>query len=203
MELMDTNQATEKIRSHLFASAETKRITADSCAQAIVIAARVIVESLRGGGKVLICGNGGSAADSQHFAGEFINVLLKSRPRPAMAAIALTTDTSVLTAIGNDFGFSSIFERQIAALGKPGDVVIGISTSGDSENVIRAVQHASREKLRTIVLTGDGGGELKSLADVSICVPTKDVQHIQESHLAIEHILSMLVECELFGGTQA
>jgi D-sedoheptulose 7-phosphate isomerase len=200
---MDTNQATEQIRTHLFASAEMKRITADSCAPTIVTAARVIVESLRHGGKVLICGNGGSAADSQHFAGEFINVLLKSRPRPAMAAISLTTDTSVLTAIGNDFGFSSIFERQIAALGKPGDVIIGISTSGNSENVIRAVQHASREKLRTIVLTGAGGGQLKSIADVSICVPTKDVQQIQECHLAIEHILCMLVERELFGGTEA
>jgi phosphoheptose isomerase len=200
---MDTNQAIEQIRTHLFASAEMKRTTADSCAQAIVTAARVIVESLRDGGKVLICGNGGSAADSQHFAGEFINVLFKSRPRPAMAAIALTTDTSVLTAISNDFGFSSIFERQIAALGKPGDVVIGISTSGNSENVIRGVQHARREKLRTIVLTGAAGGQLKSSADVSICVPTEDVQQIQECHLAIEHILCMLVECELFGGIEA
>jgi D-sedoheptulose 7-phosphate isomerase len=200
---MDTDSAAEEIRTHLLAGAQVQRQTVDSCLQTILTAAQVLIQSLRHGGKVLICGNGGSAADSQHLAGEFVNVLHKSHHRPAIAAVALTTDTSVLTAIGNDFGFASVFERQIEALGKPGDVVLAISTSGNSENVIRAVRHARREKLKTIVLTGGGGGQLQAMADVAVCVPSEDVQHIQEAHLAIEHILCTLVERELFGGTHS
>jgi len=200
---MDADRETEEVRTHLLASAQVKRQTADSYARAIQTAARVIVQSLRSGGKVLICGNGGSAADSQHLAGEFINVLQKSRHRPAIPAIALTMDTSVLTAIGNDFGFETVFERQVAALGKPGDVVIAISTSGNSENVIRAVRQAKQDKLKTIVLSGADGGQLKSIADVSVCVPSVDVQRIQEAHIVIEHILCALVERDLFGGTKS
>src|SRR6266853_3180689 len=118
---MNAERAAEEVRSQLLASAQLKRETADSCLQAILSAAAMIVQSLQMGGKLLICGNGGSAADSQHLAAEFVNLLNKSQRRSAMAAIALTTDTSVITAIANDFGFETIFERQIAALGKPGD----------------------------------------------------------------------------------
>jgi D-sedoheptulose 7-phosphate isomerase len=196
-------RAAEAIRSHLLASAQLKKETADSCLQSISAAALVIVQSLRAGGKLLICGNGGSAADSQHLAGEFVNLLNKNEYRPAMAAIALTTDSSVLTAIANDSGFDSIFERQIAALGKPGDVVLAISTSGNSENLLRALRYARREQLRALALTGASGGSLKSIADIAICVPSEDVQRIQETHLAIEHILCTLVEQELFGANRS
>jgi D-sedoheptulose 7-phosphate isomerase len=200
-EVMD--RAAEEVRSQLLASAEVKRETADACLQSIVGAALVIVQSLREGGKLLICGNGGSAADSQHLAGEFVNVLNKTEHRLPMAAIALTTDSSVLTAIANDFGFETIFERQIAALGKPGDVVLAISTSGNSENLVRAMCYARHEKLKALALTGAGGGKIKSIADITICVPSEDVQRIQETHLAIEHILCTLVEREFFGGNRA
>jgi len=199
---MNAERAAEEVRSQLLASAQLKRETADSCLQAILSAAAMIVQSLQMGGKLLICGNGGSAADSQHLAAEFVNLLNKSQRRSAMAAIALTTDTSVITAIANDFGFETIFERQIAALGKPGDVVLAISTSGNSENLVCALRHAHREQMKTLVLTGAAGGKLTSMADVSICVPSQDTQRIQEVHLAIEHVLCSLVEQELFGGIE-
>jgi D-sedoheptulose 7-phosphate isomerase len=200
---METDWAVEEIRNRLLASAQVKHQTAHLCLETILAAARLMAQSLRAGGKVVICGNGGSAADAQHLAGEFVNLLYKGHQRPAIAAIALTTDTSVLTAIGNDFGFASIFERQIAALGKPGDVVLAISTSGTSENVIRAVRYAKQEKLKTIGLTGADGGQLKPLADVTICVPSQNTQQIQEAHLAIEHILCSMVERDLFGETES
>lgn len=197
MEQEATQKAAEEVRSQLLASAQVKKETADSCLESILGAASVIVQCLQGGGKVLICGNGGSAADSQHLAGEFVNVLNKKRYRPAIAALALTTDTSVLTAIANDFGFDTIFERQIAALGRPGDVVLAISTSGNSENLVHALRYAKRENLKTVALTGAGGGKLRALADVTICVPSNEVQRIQETHLAIEHVLCTLVEQKL------
>ncbi len=199
---MKVERAAEEVRSQLLASAQLKRETADSCLEAILKAAATIVQSLRTGGKLLICGNGGSAADSQHLAAEFVNLLNKSERRPAMAAIALTTDTSVLTAIANDFGFDTIFERQIAAFGKPGDVVLAISTSGNSENLVCGLRRAHSEQMKTLALTGGMGGKLVSMADVSICVPSLEVQRIQEAHLTIEHILCSLVAQELFGGTE-
>ncbi len=199
---MHTERAAEEVRSQLLASAQLKEQTADSCLQAILGAAAVIVQSLKTGGKLLICGNGGSAADSQHLAAEFVNLLNKSYNRPAMAAMALTTDTSVMTAVANDFGFETIFERQIAAFGKPGDVVLAISTSGNSENLVRALNYARREQMKTLVLTGAVGGRVTAMADVKICVPSRDTQRIQEVHLAIEHILCSLVEQELFGGIE-
>jgi D-sedoheptulose 7-phosphate isomerase len=202
-ELAAMERAAEEVRSQLLASAQLKKETADSCLQSILNAALIISQSLREGGKLLICGNGGSAADSQHLAGEFVNVLNKSQHRMAMPAIALTTDTSVLTAIANDFGFETIFERQIAAFGKPGDVVLAISTSGNSENLVRAVRYAQRERLKTLALTGSGGGRLRSITDITICVPSEDVQRIQETHLAIEHILCTLVEQEFLGGNRS
>ncbi len=199
---MNPERAAQEARSQLLASAQLKIETADSCLQAIVSAAAIIAASLKAGGKLLICGNGGSAADSQHLAAEFVNVLNKQQRRPAMAAIALTTDSSVLTAIANDFGFETVFERQLAAFGKPGDVVLAISTSGNSENLLCALRYAQSQQLKTLSLTGASGGKLSSMADVSICVPSQDGQRIQEAHLAIEHILCSLVEQELFGGAE-
>jgi phosphoheptose isomerase len=191
-------QSVTTVRSYLAESAEIKRLTADACADAIATAAEVITDAFRSGGKLLICGNGGSAADCQHMAAEFVSRLTKDFERPGLPAIALTTDTSFLTAYANDCGFEGIFTRQVQALGRPGDVLIGISTSGNSPNVIRAVDLAHTTGLRTVALTGSGG-RLAKVADVAISVPSEDSQHIQETHLAIEHLLCMLVERALFG----
>jgi len=183
----------ERARAHLTASAEVTRRAGDVCLDAILKAADVMTEALRAGGKVLLCGNGGSAADCQHLAAEFMNRLTKDFERPGMAVLALTTDTSFLTAFANDSGFDGVFERQVQALGRPGDVLVGISTSGNSRNVIRAVETANGLKMKTIALTG-GGGRLGGVASVVIAVPSTDTQHIQEAHLSIEHALCDLVE---------
>lgn len=186
------------IRDYLVSSAEVKRNVANQCITSIVDAVSVLSTVFASGGKILTCGNGGSAADSQHIAAEFISLLSKDHYRPAMPAIALTTDTSVITAFSNDFDFDGVFERQVQALAKPGDALIGISTSGNSSNVIKAVKAAGKASVKTIVLTGSTEGELSKLADVSIRVPSENTQHIQESHLAIEHIICHLVERTLF-----
>jgi D-sedoheptulose 7-phosphate isomerase len=183
----------ERARAHLTTSAEVTRQTGEVCLDAILKAADVITEALRAGGKVLLCGNGGSAADCQHLAGEFMNRLTKDFDRPGMAVLALTTDTSFLTAFANDSGFDGVFERQVRALGRPGDVLMGISTSGKSRNVIRAVEAANGLKMTTIALTGRGG-RLGEAASVVIAVPSADTQHIQEAHLSIEHAICDLVE---------
>ena len=188
----------DKIRDYLLRSAETKKAVADECIDSILSAADLIGKCFRSGGKALLCGNGGSAADCQHMATEFVSRLSKDFDRPGLPAIALTTDTSYITAFSNDFGFDGVFERQVQALGKPGDVLIGISTSGNSANVIRAVEAGLASDLRTIVLTGRNG-RLGTMAEVAISVPSADTQHIQESHLAIEHILCELVERDMFG----
>ncbi|MGB9105635.1 MAG: SIS domain-containing protein [Terriglobales bacterium] len=190
----------EIARAYLLLSATVKCETAEGCVETIVAAASLMAHSLRGGGKILICGNGGSAADSQHLAAEFVSVLDKNRRRPAMAAIALTTDSSILTAITNDFGYAEVFERQVEALGRAGDVLLGISTSGTSENVIRALQLAVRKQMRTIALTGVNAGRVGALAEVIVTIPSSDVQHIQEAHLAVEHLLCRLTETALFEG---
>ncbi len=187
----------EKARAYLRASAHTTLRTAEVCGDAIIAAADLIVGAFRADAKVLLCGNGGSAADCQHMATEFTSRLTKTFERPGLPAIALTTDTSFLTAFANDCGFDGVFERQVQALGRPGDVLIGISTSGNSPNVVQAVRHARSAGLKSIVLTG-AGGVLGSLADVAIPVPSADTQHVQEAHLAIEHLICWLVERELF-----
>src|SRR2546421_10089316 len=192
----------ETARAYLRESADTKRGTADSCDDAIIAAADLIAQSFRAGAKVLLCGNGGSAADCQHMATEFVSRLTKSFERPGLPAIALTTDTSFLTAFANDCGFDGVFERQVQALGRPGDVLIGISTSGNSPNVVLAVKYARVAGLRSVVLTG-ARGVLASLADVAISVPSTDTQHIQETHLAVEHLICWLVEPELFSSPAA
>jgi len=159
-----------------------------------------MVITLRQNGKILIFGNGGSAADAQHMAAEFVNRFLINR-RP-LAAIALTTDTSVITSIGNDFSFDEIFSKQVQALGKVEDLALGISTSGSSRNVIKAIEVARDIGMRTAVLTGGLSGresELGKLADVTLNVPTRKTAHIQEVHLWIEHVLCELVEEEIFG----
>lgn len=188
----------DKIQKHLLESADLKRKVARECMKSILGAVELIIDTFEGGGKVLICGNGGSAADSQHMAGELVCVLNKAFARPGFPAIALTTDTSILTAQANDFGFKNVFKRQVLALGKPGDLLIAISTSGNSQNVIAATLAAQRARLHTIVLCG-GSGRLGDVADVVIRVPSTLTQYIQESHIAIVHILCELVEHHFYG----
>jgi D-sedoheptulose 7-phosphate isomerase len=189
-------------RSYLVESANIKLRVADTCVGSIIEAARLMTETFKSGGKVLLCGNGGSAADCQHMATELVSRLTKDMERPGLPAVALTTDTSFLTAFSNDYGFEGVFERQVAALGRPGDLLIAISTSGNSINVIRAVQAAKAADMRTITLTGSGG-RLGSMGNVGVLVPSNDTQHIQEAHLAIEHLLCYLVEEWMFGGAEA
>jgi D-sedoheptulose 7-phosphate isomerase len=192
-----TADAFRKIENHLLQSAEIKRQTAASCAGSIAKAADLIAEVYLSGRKLLLCGNGGSAADCQHMAAEFVSRLSKDLDRRALPAIALTTDTSFLTAFSNDCGFEGIFERQVEALGSAGDVLIGISTSGNSSNVVRAIEAARKKDMHTITLTGNGG-RLSAMADIAIAVPSSDTQYIQEAHLAVEHIVCELVEFVLF-----
>lgn len=189
--------AEQLIKSHLLTSAEIKRKIAEECLDKIIAAAVLIADTFRAGGKVLLCGNGGSAADCQHLAAEFVNWLSKDFQRPGLAAISLTTDTSILTAISNDSGFESVFERQVLTLGRAGDTLIGISTSGNSLNIIRAVTAAKQIGMGVIILTGLSG-QLATMTDVVIAVPSDNTQYIQEGHLAIEHILCELVENYLF-----
>jgi phosphoheptose isomerase len=199
---LDTSSSEQRslaeIRSHLLSSAEVKQKTIDQCSQALLNAARVVSESFRQGGKLLLCGNGGSAADCQHTAAEFVNRLSKDFERPGLPAISLTTDTSFMTAIANDYGFDALFARQVETLGKAGDVLLGISTSGRSPNVVQALQAAKNKGMHTILLTGNSPN-LEQVADIVIGVPSDHTQYIQETHLAIEHLLCSLVETELFG----
>jgi D-sedoheptulose 7-phosphate isomerase len=169
-----------------------------TCVVEIEAAATILVETLRAGHKLLICGNGGSAADAQHLATEFVSTLTVDHPRPSIPAIALTTDTSLLTAVANDFGVERMFARQVESLGTDGDALIAISTSGNSANVLRAAETAHGRGMRVIALTGESGGKLVPAADVAIRVPSTVTAHIQETHLAIEQLLALLVEEELY-----
>ncbi|MBA2853101.1 D-sedoheptulose 7-phosphate isomerase [Methanococcus maripaludis] len=157
----------------------------------------IITNALKNGNKILICGNGGSAADSQHFAAEIVGRY--KLERKGYPAIALSTDTSILTAIGNDYGFEKIFERQIEALGNNGDILIGISTSGNSENVINAVKIAKNMGIYTIGLLGKEGGKLNNLVDLSLLVPSNNTPRVQECHLTIYHVICEEVEKKLMG----
>ncbi len=168
----------------------------------ILALAREMVATIRRGGKILLFGNGGSAADAQHLAAEFVNRFLINR-RP-MAALALTTDSSILTAVGNDFSFDEIFVKQMQALGKPEDLALGISTSGGSVNVLKALLVAREMGMTTAALTGGlagDGGAVGQAADIVLNVPSAQTPHIQEAHLWVEHLLCELVEREIFGGT--
>jgi D-sedoheptulose 7-phosphate isomerase len=188
----------EQARTHLLESAEIKRQIIDHCLPSIQAAAELIATTFRSDCKLLLCGNGGSAADCQHMPTEFVSRLSRDFERPGLPAIALTTDTSFLTAFANDCGFSGVFERQVEVLGQPGDALIGISTSGNSPNVISAIQAGNRAQMGTIVLTGSNG-RLTEMANVTISVPSDNTQYVQEAHLTIEHILCYLVERSLFG----
>jgi D-sedoheptulose 7-phosphate isomerase len=173
------------------------RVLADEALQdALVAAAGQIATAMRSGRKLLVCGNGGSAADAQHLVAEFVVRLEKNRP--AMPAIALTVDSSILTAGANDFGFDTVFARQVEALGQPGDVLLAISTSGNSPNCIAALDAATQRGLHTIAFTGNDGGRMRSIADLNIVIPSNVTMHIQEAHLALEHTLCKLVEALYF-----
>ncbi len=180
------------IEERLQDSIRTKQEVLKQMVPAIEKAVHLLIGALDSGRKVLLFGNGGSAADSQHIAAELVGKLLVKRR--ALPAIALTTDTSNLTALGNDFGYETIFQRQVEALGLPGDVAIGISTSGNSPNVLEAVKTAKTMGLKTIGLTGRGGGPLAGLVDHALVVPSDNTQRIQESHITIGHILCELIE---------
>lgn len=163
----------------------------------IVKAANRIALAFNEGNKVLVCGNGGSAADSQHFAAEFVNAFSRDLDRRSLPAIALSTDTSILTSIANDFNFIDIFSRQVEALGKPGDILVAITTSGSSENCIRALNAAKLSNMTTLVLT-KSNAKAARIADISIEVPSNNTQHIQECHMLTYHVITELVENALF-----
>jgi phosphoheptose isomerase len=189
--------ARERLRHHVHGSIETKQKVLAECENALIAAAEAITTCLESGGKLLLCGNGGSAADCQHIAAEFVSILNQSFLRPGLPAIAMTTDTSILTASANDFGFEGIYARQVQALGRPGDVVMGISTSGNSENVLRALQYARDHGMVAIGLTGSPGGKMAGVCDVCLCAPSTVTQFIQESHIMMGHILCDLAEQSL------
>jgi D-sedoheptulose 7-phosphate isomerase len=182
----------EEIKRFLNESADLKRVIADTLAEDIEKAIIMIRSSLDSGGKLLLMGNGGSAGDAQHIAAELIGRYKKERP--ALPAIALTVDTSALTAIGNDYGYDYVFERQVEGLAQSGDIVLGISTSGNSENVVRALKKAKEKGARTIALLGKGGGRAKEEAEIAIIVPSIDTARIQEAHITIGHIICEILE---------
>ena len=153
---------------------------------------QLLIETLKSGKKLLICGNGGSASDSQHLAAELIGRFQKERQ--ALPAIALSTDTSILTSLSNDYSFDIIFSRQVEGLGQEGDVLLGISTSGNSKNVVKALEAAKQKSMKTVALTGQGGGKLGEVADICIAVPSKVTARIQEAHITIMHAVCELVE---------
>lgn len=190
----------QRIQQQFFESADLKYQAADLLARPIADAVQAIVGCLTAGGKVLACGNGGSASDAQHFAAEFVGRF--ERERPGLAAIALTTDTSILTAVGNDYDFSQVFSKQVQALGQPGDVLVAMSTSGNSANVLTAVQAAHDREMTVIALTGRGGGKLKEMlaeTDVHICVPHDRTARIQEVHILSLHCMCDAIDTQLLG----
>lgn len=190
----------QRIQQAFFESADLKYQTAEQLAPIIASGVSIIVDALTNGGKILVCGNGGSAADAQHFAAEFTGRF--ERERPGLAAVALNTDTSALTAIGNDYGFDVVFSRQVQALGNPGDVLLGISTSGNSPNVMKAIEAAHQREMAVIALTGKGGGKMLDMVqetDLHITVPHNRTARIQELHILILHCLCEGVDNVLLG----
>ena len=184
--------------SSLRRSADVSLATIDACRDAVASAVAQLVQTYRDGGTVFFCGNGGSAADAQHLATEMMIRLGRDVKRPALGAVSLATDTSNLTAGGNDIGFDNVFARNIEGLGRSGDSLVAISTSGNSPNVLAAVQKAQALGLSTVALTGGSGGQLRTTADVAIVIPSDDVQHIQETHITVGHILCQAIEQTLY-----
>jgi D-sedoheptulose 7-phosphate isomerase len=190
----------QRIQQQFFDSADLKYAAAETLTRPIAAAVNAIMGSITGGGKVLACGNGGSASDAQHFAAEFVGRF--ERERPGLAAVALSTDTSILTAIGNDYDFSQVFAKQVQALGHPGDVLLAISTSGNSANVLAAVAAAHQKDMVVVALTGKGGGKLKEQlgeTDVHICVPADRTARVQEVHILAIHCICDAVDAQLLG----
>jgi D-sedoheptulose 7-phosphate isomerase len=190
----------QRIEKHFIDSADLKYQAALALSKPIALATQAILASVTSGGKVLACGNGGSAADAQHFAAEFVGRY--ERERPELAAIALTTDTSILTAIANDYDFNAIFSKQVRALGGVGDVLLAISTSGNSANVLAAVEAAHLREMTVVALTGKGGGKIGAMlreTDVHICVPHDRTARIQEVHLLTLHCICDGVDTMLLG----
>lgn len=179
----------QRITEHIAVVKKTQELLTVHLEQAI----SVCRTALRTGNKLLFCGNGGSAADAQHLAAEFVGRYIKERG--GLPAIALTTDTSILTAVGNDYGFEKIFSRQVQALGQAGDVLIAFSTSGNSANILTAIEEAQRKKLKVIGFTGSGGGKMANVCDVCLCVPETVTGRIQECHILLGHIF-----CEMLDG---
>jgi len=186
----------EKIKSQISDSISVKESMLDLCVEDMESAACAMIRSLKNSGKILWCGNGGSAADAQHLATELMGGMTSHERKP-IPSIALTTDSSFLTAWSNDTDFESIFSRQVQGIGQAGDVLIGISTSGNSENIIAAVKQAKYKNLETIVFTGRSGGKINGLSDISINVPSEDTQRIQEAHIMIGQILCGIIEDDL------
>ena len=192
-----------RVASHFGDSARLKQDSAKQLAAPIARAIGLMAASLKSGGKILACGNGGSAADAQHFAAELVNRF--ERERPPLASIALTTDSSTLTSIANDYGYEQVFEKQLRALGRKGDVLLAISTSGKSASVVAAVRAARELGVRTVALTGNGGGPMAGLLgaeDVHICVPHTRTMRIQEVHLLALHCLCDGIDLQLFGDSK-
>ncbi|HKW79855.1 MAG TPA: phosphoheptose isomerase [Casimicrobiaceae bacterium] len=194
---MDT---THRIRTHFADSAELKLAAVDALAPLIARAAGLMTDCLLADGKILACGNGGSASDAQHFAAEMVGRF--ERERPELPALSLATDTSILTAVANDYDFAQVFARQVRALGRSGDVLLAISTSGNSANVALAVEAAHEREMRVVALTGKGGGRIGELltgVDVHVCVPHSATARIQEVHLLTIHCLCDAVDANLLG----
>ena len=190
---------TDLVRRQLQQSLDTltKVLHDEGIHRVVVEAGRLTAEAMNSGKKLMVCGNGGSAADAQHLVAEFVSRLTVDRP--ALRAVALTTDTSILTAIGNDYSYDNVFERQVEALANAGDVLLAISTSGNSKNCIKALRKAKDMQVHTIAYTGNNGGGMAELAELNVIVPSDTTMNIQESHLALEHIFCMVVERCYFG----
>lgn len=193
----NTQAAFAFVQSTIHASIETKARLLAECSQDIAAIGERLVEIVRHGGKIMLCGNGGSAADAQHLAAEMVGRLRHDR-RP-VPALALTTDTSILTAVGNDYDFTAVFSRQLRALGRPGDALVAISTSGNSKNILEAVRVAKEMKILTIGLLGRGGGLVASECDRAVVVPGDDTQRAQECHILVGHIWMEMIERQVLG----
>jgi D-sedoheptulose 7-phosphate isomerase len=180
--------------SHLRESIKVKESVIDSCLPSLLTVCEVTTKCFASGNKLMICGNGGSAADAQHLAAEFISTLSTKFARRALPAIALTTDSSTITSRANDYGFDEVFSRQVEAFGKPGDILLSISTSGGSKNCVRAMEIAKELGVINVGLLGGTGGKMANLADHAIIVPSNQTMHVQESHLALYHIYCHIVE---------
>jgi D-sedoheptulose 7-phosphate isomerase len=198
-----TDPTTDLVREKLLEGLGVMEAVAREAAlhTTLVAAAEATADALLSGRKLMVAGNGGSAADAQHLVAEFVSRLVDDRP--AMRAVALTTDTSILTAVGNDYGFERLFARQIEALGQPGDVFLAISTSGNSPNILRALEQCRAVGIVTIGLTGNTGGKMAPLCDYCLRMPSGVTMYIQQAHLALEHIFSLLVESRYFSARPA